>query len=412
MKKVFGLFLSLIAFMGLPACDAEDPGNFKKPNPEESMCLTFVSSGESTIALIKEGEPFEITLEYSVDGDVWEPYTIGETLELADGGELMFRAGEEGNDKFSAGYEDYYRFVISGKVDSKGNVMSLLDRDCKADSAPEAGFIYLFANCDGLVSAPVLPAKNLAPGCYSSMFYGCTSLTETPALPATELAMMCYYCMFLGCTSLTKAPALPAMEMAASCYLGLFSDCTSLTKAPALPATELGYCCYAGMFNGCTSLTEAPVLPAMKLSESCYAGMFNGCTSLTEAPELSATELADFCYGYMFCFCTSLTKAPALPATGLAEGCYFSMFNGCTNLTEAPVLPATELAESCYSNMFDGCTSLNYVKALFTDKPSKESTKNWLRNVSHTGTFVKSKDATWDVRGSNGIPEGWTVVIE
>lgn len=136
MKKVFGLFLSLIVLMGLSACDAEDPGNSKKPNPEESMCLTFVSSGESTIALIKEGEPFEITLEYSVDGDVWEPYTIGETLELADGGELMFRAGEDENDKFSAGYEDYYRFVISGKVDSKGNVMSLLDRDCKADSVP------------------------------------------------------------------------------------------------------------------------------------------------------------------------------------------------------------------------------------------------------------------------------------
>lgn len=230
MKKVFGLFLSLIVLMGLSACDAEDPGNSKKPNPEESMCLTFVSSGESTIALIKEGEPFEITLEYSVDGDVWEPYTIGETLELADGGELMFRAGEDGNDKFSAGYEDYYRFVISGKVDSKGNVMSLLDRDCKADSAPEAGFIYLFANCDGLVSAPVLPAKNLAPGCYSSMFYG--------------------------------------------------------------------------------------------------------------------------------------------------------------------------------------CTSLNYVKALFTDKPSKESTKNWLSGVSPTGTFVKSKYATWDVRGDDGIPEGWTVVTE
>ena len=124
MKKVFGLFLSLMVLIGLSACEPETPGNSKKPDSEESLCLTFVSSGESTIALIKEGEPFEITLEYSVDGDVWEPYTIGETLALVDGGELMFRAGEDRNDKFSAGYDDYYRFVISGKVDSKGNVMS------------------------------------------------------------------------------------------------------------------------------------------------------------------------------------------------------------------------------------------------------------------------------------------------
>ena len=412
MKKVFGLFLSLIALMGLSACDAEDPGNSKKPNPEESMCLTFVSTGESTIALIKEGEPFEITLEYSVDGDVWEPYTIGETLELADGGELMFRAGEDGNDRFSAEYENNYSFIISGSMAARGNIMSLLDRKCARKSVPRCAFLGLFANCRSLTSAPVLPATELAAGCYSSMFLGCTGLTKAQELPSTKLAAGSYYFMFKDCKSLTMSPALPATELGYCCYAGMFNGCTSLTEAPILPATKLFESCYEYMFWDCTSLTKAPALPATELGYRCYAGMFNGCTSLTEAPELPATELADFCYGYMFCFCTSLTKAPALPATGLAAGCYSSMFNGCTNLTEAPVLPATELAESCYSNMFDGCTSLNYVKALFTDKPSKELTKNWLRNVSHTGTFVKSKDATWDVRGSNGIPEGWTVIAE
>ena len=81
-------------------------------------------------------------------------------------------------------------------------------------------------------------------------------------------------------------------------------------------------------------------------------------------------------------------------------------------LTKAPVLPAKKLAESCYSNMFDGCTSLNYVKALFTDEPSDGATYCWLFDVSPTGTFVKSKNAKWDVRGSSGIPEGWNVVTE
>ena len=334
MKKIIGLFLSLIVLMSSSAYNAEEPAGPQKPNPGESMCLTFVSSGKSTIALIKEGEPYEITLEYSVDGGVWDPYTIGETVELADGGELMFRAGEDGNDKFSAGYENYYKFVISGKVDSKGNVMSLLDRDCKADSVPEAGFIYLFANCDGLMSTPVLPAKSLAPGCYLAMFAGCTNLTE--------------------------APALPAMELAAGCY--------------------------SSMFNGCMGLTEAPELPAMKLVPNCYSNMFT--------------------------YCTSLTETPALPATELAMMCYYCMFSGCTSLMKAPALPATELASRCYYRMFYGCTNLNYVKSLFTDEPSEEATYNWLSGVSSTGTFVKSKDATWDVRGDDGIPEGWTVEIE
>ena len=96
----------------------------------------------------------------------------------------------------------------------------------------------------------------------------------------------------------------------------------------------------------------------------------------------------------------------------LAYGCYSSMFSDCTSLTKAPALPATELAEECYSSMFEGCTKLNYVKALFTDEPSEETTGSWLSGVATNGTFVKSKYATWDVRGDDGIPFGWTVVTE
>lgn len=339
------------------AGSSDDP---QKPNPEEPSYLTFVSSGESTIALIKKGEPFEITLEYSVDGKVWEPYTIGKTVELADGGKLMFRAGEQGNTKFSAGYGDYYRFIISGKVAAKGNVMSLLGRDLKNNTLPYTAFVYLFAGCEGLISAPVLPA--------------------------TQLDVACYYGMFAGCVNLTKAPELPATKLAESCYWQMFAGCKSLTESPALPATELAMMCYYCMFQNCPSLAKTPALPAMKMAASCYLGMFYGCASLTKAPELPATELAKWCYS--------------------------QMFEGCTNLTKAPVLPAKKLAEYCYSSMFFGCTNLNYVKALFTDEPSDEATNYWLFDVSPNGTFVKSKEVKWDVRGASGIPEGWTVVTE
>lgn len=111
----------------------------------------------------------------------------------------------------------------------------------------------------------------------------------------------------------------------------------------------------------------------------------------------------------MFFECTSLVTAPVLPATTLAINCYRFMLFGCTSLTNAPELPAKTLTEGCYVNMFNGCSNLNYIKALFTDTPSSTYTGNWVSGVAPTGTFVKNKDATWDVTGVYGIPEGWTV---
>ena len=195
-------------------------------------------------------------------------------------------------------------------------------------------------------------------------------------------------------------------------FYSLFEDCTSLTKAPALPATTLAQYCYKSMFYGCTSLTEAPVLPATTLYGSCYQNMFKGCTSLTKAPELPATTLADYCYYGMFYGCTSLTKAPELPATTLANYCYQYMFDGCTSLTKAPVLPATTLGDYCYHYMFNGCSSLNEVRCQMPSSYSSSSigsnyAKDWLANVSSTGTFYTNTDAHWP-SGVSGIPTGWT----
>ena len=141
-----------------------------------------------------------------------------------------------------------------------------------------------------------------------------------------------------------------------------------------------------------------------------YEKFFANDTKLisTENLVLPATTLTQGCYQEMFSGCTSLTTAPELPATELAEQCYMSMFSGCTSLTTAPELPATELVEQCYENMFDGCTNLNYIKALFLTTPGT-GTIDWVSNVSVTGTFVRNENTTWNVRGANGIPEGWTV---
>ena len=49
---------------------------------------------------------------------------------------------------------------------------------------------------------------------------------------------------------------------------------------------------------------------------------------------------------------------------------------------------------------------------LTTDISSGGYLLDWVKGVSPTGTFIKNPDATWDVRGSNGVPEGWTIKFD
>lgn len=103
------------------------------------------------------------------------------------------------------------------------------------------------------------------------------------------------------------------------------------------------------------------------------------------------------------------TKKLLLPATILNKYCYSRMFFNCASMTTAPELPAEILTDNCYSLTFSGCSSLNYIKALFTTTPSDAYTLDWVYNVSDTGTFIKNEEATWDVVGDNGVPNGWTI---
>ena len=326
--------------------------------------FTITSTGSTSVGINKTGSPDDIVLEYRKNEGTWTSYTIGSSISLADGESLQFRSDEDGNDTFSQGISSYYYFEATGTgtISASGNIMSLLDRSLERVSIPQSTFWWLFKSCSKLVDAYELE------------------------LPATTLADYCYY--------------------------GMFQSCGNLETAPALPATTLTAFCYDHMFSGCTNLTSAPELPATTLNYSCYGNMFNACTSLTSAPALSATSLVAFCYDHMFSGCTSLASAPALPATYVAPNGYQYMFSGCTSLTTAPVLPALTLSERCYECMFQGCYNLNYVKALFTTRPSDSYTMFWLDGVAATGTFVKNSSATWDVTGTSGVPSGWTIEIE
>ena len=253
------------------------------------LCFTANKAG-STVEL-KKLDTFEgIHIEYSTDGDMWIPVdfssattTTTGVITLNDAGDkVYFRNTFEGVAKvFSTDPSCAYKFIMTGSIAASGNVMSLIDKSCKAKEIPCGDcFRNLFQDCTALTSAPSLPATTLAGSCYEYMFDGCTNLTSAPELPATTLATSCYSSMFSGCTALKSAPKLPATTLANKCYSSMFNGCTSLTSAPELPATTLANYCYTNMFSGCTGLTSAPKLPATTLANNCYSAMFTGCTNL------------------------------------------------------------------------------------------------------------------------------------
>ena len=273
-----------------------------------------------------------------------------------------------------------------------------------------------YSNC-GLVEAKnlklpgtVLPGTDHSFGQYNGMFEGCSHLETPPQiLPyivPDNTYEVAYTRMFKDCTSLKSAPQLPSDYVVS--YAGMFKNCTSLEVAPALPATHIMYqAAYEEMFAGCTSLKTAPsVLPS---SFAAYCRMFENCTSLEVAPEIQANS-GDT--QYMFAGCTSLITPPLY----LHIGCW-AMFSGCTSLEVSPVIDFSTIGAGGWGGFpmdyaFDGCTNLKTIICFATAliNPDLAPTTNWVRGVSATGTFVKDPNATFWTYGTDGIPNGWTVI--
>ena len=341
-------------------------------------------------------------LQTSTDGKTWTDTVAGDLPT----GRTYFRVASDQTSPLKPNWteKDDSDYDIGGNINSLTKVNFENDITCY-------NFYLCFENKAKLKRSGnlILPATTLVKWCYQNMFKGCKSLTTAPALPARTLADGCYNGMFQNCTSLTTAPELPVMTLAPSCYSNMFNGCELLTTAPELPATTMVQSCYQYMFANCKSLITAPELPATTLAQSCYQYMFNSCKSLITAPELPVMTLAPSCYHGMFNNCSSLITAPALPATTLAENCYQYMFAFCTLLTTAPELPARILTTGCYSSIFYNSANINYIKCLATNKSASNCTKDWVKGVASTGTFVKHKDMAGWGAGNNGIPYGWTV---
>lgn len=196
----------------------------------------------------------------------------------------------------------------------------------------------------------------------------------------------------------------------------LKGNCMSmLAYDDAASMTSLEDYGFKTLFKSCSNIIniEKGFLPATILRrDSCYQ-MFEGCSNLITAPDLPTTSLGVNCCTRMFYNCSSLvTPPPELLAPSTGQDCCSYMFYGCSKIKEAPVLAAEKLRDRCYYGMFYGCSNLAYIKMLATDISASECLTSWVTGVASSGTFVKNKNAKWNVTGVNGIPNNWTVVTE
>ena len=258
---------NLINFFGYYSVPPPPPG------PDLTKPLTFTAKlGAANIKLVPIGNPLAINLQYNINDSDWVDYSINSMINLASGDTIAFSGN---NDHFSKDANNYYKFQMTGYVETAGNIQSLMNF---SNSVTNYCYCKLFNGCSSLLcSTPDLPATTLANNCYEGMFQSCQNILSAPDLPATTLCANCYDSMFGSCISLKNAPKLPAITLAPYCYEWMFDNCRGLNKPPSLPATTLANYCYYGMFSYCTSLTSAPQLPATTLANYCYAWMFQSC---------------------------------------------------------------------------------------------------------------------------------------
>lgn len=335
------------------------------------LTFTNLDQTDATLRFMKDGNPYDIILEYSIDDGVtwtrfstadWDPVDKRQDFTIPVGKNIKFRGD---NATFSTSSTECYTFSATfgqSNISVSGNVMSLVDSSCQSIEIPcDYCFSRLFSDGSGnyhvyslYVDDVRLPATKLTKYCYMSMFYGDENTVTPPELPATELTDGCYSNMFLN-SGLTSAPRLPSTQLASNCYYRMFEG-TQITECPELPATDLKNECYYSMFNS-TPITTPPVLPATVMKYGCYKYML-AHTNIVTPPALPATTLASECYYGLFYDCADLTECPELPATTVYEGSYQMMFREATSITDMPVMYATTISNSSYRDMFRGATNL------------------------------------------------------
>ena len=216
-------------------------------NPAMSFKAT---QANSTIQLTQVGNPASVSLEYMTTGS-WTPYTIGDTITLANvGDEVYFRATSGANNKFGTDASNYHQFVMTGEIEANYTINFLLNQNGTDSTLADNSYLFY------------------------KLFSGCSALTKSPDLPEATMDEACYAYMFQG-TSIEDMPVMPVATLDVDCYKGMFQDNTALTIAK-LEDSTMANGCYDAMFKGCSSLAEITTMYVGNFSTAYFNDWVDG----------------------------------------------------------------------------------------------------------------------------------------
>jgi hypothetical protein len=174
------------------------------------------------------------------------------------------------------------------------------------------------------------------------------------------------------------------------------------------------------MYEGCTSFNGyVGFYNNPSISNYSFYGMFKGCTSKSSAnfPNWTTnTVISNASYAFKEMYMNTGLTSVYIPKVHGSTGMFESICSGCTRLTLAYVQAGNGSAVSLSGNgifkyAFFGCSALKSLTYLYNTVPSATYMDDWVYNVSASGTFTKSKYATWSnpSKGQDTIPTNFTI---
>lgn len=147
-----------------------------EPVGPDYLCFKAEQAG-STLKIVKIGSPQDVSLEYSTDKTVWEPYSIGNLITLSNIGDRVYFRGV--NSKFASNASAFHQFVMTGLISASGNIMTIFDGTGQATSfSASYSMPYMFSRCTSLLSAPDILVNSLRTESLTCAFANCTNLAS------------------------------------------------------------------------------------------------------------------------------------------------------------------------------------------------------------------------------------------
>lgn len=273
-------------------CYSTDSSSVATENiPGGADYLYFEAKQASSTVSMVSMLPTAPSFEYSEDGTTWTAWDstqqdmgggtlvwMFDTITLANIGDKVYLRGNNttlNNIDEDQGIVEQTIFMLTGLVDSGGNIVSLLDNTGESTSITnDHALAYLFMQCTALATAPSLGnVTTLGPNALRGLFQNCTSLTTAMNMDnLTTIGERSLNQTYDGCSALTSAADMPKVtSIGERGICNMYSDCSSLTTAADMPiVSTFETDAIQGMYANTTNLTlvsdgaltfEFPTLP-------------------------------------------------------------------------------------------------------------------------------------------------------